>query len=406
MIKFMASGSVSGVGGLAPLLGGALLVFSSLGAGAGPATEDQRASALRSVEAGIMTTRPVQVERRLPLALSPVATVAIAAVSTSKESLARLRLEKPARSSDAFGHPGFGSTLTSAGNLTWSVAPNGTRVVDLGTGLSAFTAALRSDTVRPDAIAEDHDRGTVWFYGEDLYRYRIASGELHRFKLASGSFKDIRKVLPASSGLWLATESGVFLFDDAKETFKALRHSLTGVGARFTQAVAQGGAVWLASDAPRLLRISRTSEDRAEVAVSDRLPGTPAKMVVANDELWLLLGGNHGDSYRLAYTEFGANRLEVIAGGYHALRQEGGRLYASVYETVYALDPAGKTMTVHASDTAQMLKRAIARRVVLFAGSSYRFKDGSEVVEYQPFDISKGWMGPERDSVPAALASH
>ena len=328
---------------------------------------------------------PLQVERSVKLSFAAQANVLLPAAAAIKETVGSLHFDRSAQpevSAPAVGRP------VITGGLTWWVSPAGARVSDRASGLSAFTAAVNSRMIRTQGVVHDSARGAVWFYGDALYRYRIATGELHRFRLTSRPTVVIRKAVVTAAGVWLATESGALVFDDASETFRSV---LQAGNAPLVNAVAVGQTVWLATEQPRLVRITPEPNGRLAIAVSDKLPlGAPAEMYGVDDALWLLLSADHGDAYRVAYVARGADQLDVVAGRYFSLREDGERLVAATHTALLIIDPRTKSAVAQALDPDALMAAGVT-----FRGSSYSVKDPSEIVEQRPLDLSRGWSEPD-----------
>jgi hypothetical protein len=340
---------------------------------------------------------PLQVDRSVKLSFTLHASVALPAVPATKETIALLRFGQPTQSEDSIAR---NSRPVATGTLSWSVSPAGTRVSDRATGSTAFTAALTSGAIRSQAIVHDSARGAVWFYGDALYRYRIATAELYRFKPASRQVGLIRKAVVTAAGVWLATESGALLFDDAAETFRTLDQA--GI-APLVNAAAVGQTLWLASEQPRLIKVSPAANGRVTIAVSDKLRlGVPAEMIGIEDTLWLLLSTDHGDAYRVAYVTNDHDQLDVVAGRYFSLREDSGRLVAGAHARLLTIDPRARNAVAHTLDATDMPGGLVVTGGVMFLGSSYGVKDPSEIVERRPLDLSRGWSEPELRSASAA----
>jgi hypothetical protein len=190
----------------------------------------------------------------------------------------------------------------------------------------------------------------------------------------------------------LATESGALLFDDATETFHKIPHTGT---AALINAAAAGGTFWLASEQSRLIKVTVTGNARATIAVSLPLAfGAPAEMFGTDDTLWLLVSSDGGEAYRVAYVTGDRTQLDVVAGRYFSLRQDGGGLVADAQTKALLIDPRNRTGELQTLD-AKTARGRVSTAGVTFRGSSYSVKDPSEIVEQRPLDISRGWSDPE-----------
>ncbi len=341
-----------------------------------------------TVLAQSQSAAPLEVERTVDLQFTRYVDVLLPAVAATKQRIAVLQLTREAAPavSHATGKP------VAVGALLWSVSATGTRIIDNSNGSSASTALLTSNAVRPQAIVEDAARGAIWLYGDALYRYRVATGQLDRFAPASMLAAPIRKAVVTQTGVWLATDGGALMFDDAVEGFRALPAS-----ARMPQvnAAVVAGTIWFAADRPRLIAVTPAAHARATIAVSDALPlGVAAEMHAIDDTLWMLLGTKSGHAYRIACLD-ARGRLDVFRGNYFSLRRAGGELMAGA--RLYSIDPHSRTAQVRALDSIEILGGVIGTGVT-FVGSSYSVKDPSEIVEQRPIDLSRGWSEPERES--------
>ena len=335
---------------------------------------------------------PLQVERGIKLSFATQPDVMLPAVPATKEAVALLHFDRSAQ-------PGASAPSVVSGGLIWVIQRSGTRVTDPVTGSTATTSAITSRAVRPTAIAHDGARGAVWLYGDALYRYQIATGELYRFKLASDAAGVIRKAVVTTAGVWLATESGALLFDTVAEAFRSVPQR---GNARLVNAAAVGPAVWLATEDPRLIKVTLGSNGRATIAVSEKLPlDAPAEMYGIDDTVWLLLSTDHGDGYRVAYLIGDRGQLDLVAGRYFSLREDGDRLLAGAHAKVLVIDPRSKTAAARAVDPGET-PVGLSSAGVTFRGSSYSVKDPSEIVEQRPLDLSRGWSEPDLRATSAA----
>ena len=279
-------------------------------------------------------------------------------------------------------------------SLTWSVTPTGTRVSERHGKREVFIAALTSRVVRPQALVSDATHGNVWLYGEALYRYRAASGELVRYLPSNVVLGAIREVVTDASGVWLATENGIYLFDESKEQFSAIHHPLLS-GQRFVQAVAVDGAAWFAQEPSRLIRLTRAQSGTVQVVASRRLPlGVAAELLAVNQIVWILTSRENGEYYELAFVPSKREILQRVSGKFFSLSEQQDRLLASTHRTLHVFDPRAGTVAVFGVNASRALHRSMSTGQVLFVGSSYGVKDNCEVVEHRRVDISKGWMNP------------
>jgi hypothetical protein len=329
-------------------------------------------------EGAASTAAPLHTERRVPLSFSRAVGVNLLTLDTSKQELALQRVYPSADEAAARG-------AVVAGALTAWVLPTGSRLLNRTTGMTQFAAALTSRVVRPQAPVADAAHDAVWFYGEALYRYRIATGELHRFEPASRALGLIRKAVAVSAGLWLATDRGAFFFDDASETFRSVAQASD---APLVNAAVVGKSVWFADERARLIELEPDAAGSIGLAMSAKLPcESLAEMHGTDDGLWLLLSVEHGDGYRVAYVA-GKDRLNVLSGRYFSLRKQGERLVAAEHSKRLVIDPVTRNASMDDAATAAKVGRP---GEVVFLGSSYSVKDPSEVVQRRPLDLSRGW---------------
>lgn len=322
------------------------------------------------------TAQPVTIRSNLSLDFSAPETVAWQPLTTVRAAVARLESGKSAH--------------------RWTITAAGTEVSDRHGRRIASWGALTSREVRPQVVV-DTARGAVWFYGEDLYRYRASSGELVRFRVARETPGAIRDVVADATGVWLATAKGVVKFDDKTELFSAIHHPLV-TGQRAVQAAAADGAVWFVQEPARLIRLTPTGAGEVQLSASRRLPlGVVADMLAVRDTLWLLASRENGDHYELAYVARRGDTLQRLAGKYFSLREERGKLLATTHSLLFAIDPVTLAVSTARLDPARTLAQFTQNGSVLFVGSSYGVKDNCEVVEHRRVDISRGWMNPGLD---------
>lgn len=354
---------------------GALLV-SSVVAGV-PSGES---GAPPAAPGAVPATRPVPVAGTLALGFQHTREAALARLATERTPVARLDFRNASPSS-----------------LSWSVTPAGTRVTAGQDRREVMVSGLTSRTLRPQAMVVDEARGAVWLYGDHLYRYRAASGELVRFRPVAGMFASIREVVADASGVWLATDKGVYLFDDAEEQFSVIDHPLLA-GQRIVQAVAADSAVWFAAQPSRLFKLTRSGAGHVQIQASQPLPlGVAAEMLSLHGTLWLMSSRENGEHYELAYVAPGSGNLVRIAGKYYSLRALDGQLLAAARRHVHVFDAAGVGVSALDFDSSRALRQTLQAGRVLFIGTSYAVKDNCEVVEHRRVDVSKGWTTPELD---------
>lgn len=358
------------------VIGVAMMLSSSVVAG----LNSVDSSGLGLVRDAGASLQPIAIAESLALGFTAPQEVSALALPTQKTLISKLEIR--------------GRALSS---LTWSVTPTGTRVSERNGKQEAFIAALTSHVVRPQAIISDAARGNLWLYGEALYRYRAASGELVRFDAANKAFGAIREIVSDTSGVWLATDNGIYFFDESKEQFSAIQHALLN-GQRFVQAVAADGAVWFMQEPSRLIRLTRTASGAVQIAASRRLPlGVAAELIAVNQTVWMLASRENGEYYELAFISPQREGLQRVSGKFYSLREQQGRLFASTHRTLHVFDPRAGTVAVLDVDTSRALQRSLGSGQVLFVGSSYGMKDNCEIVEHRRVDISKGWMTPALD---------
>ncbi len=336
---------------------------------------------------------PLKAERQIPLTWSKAGDVQLQTIATSWQPVARVQFA-PAAGSGAARQE---AAMMRTGPLSWVVTPAGTQVLDNRTGSSASIPELTSNKVRPRDIVYDKQAGIVWFYGENLYRYQIVSHTLEQLRLSSANWQVIRKVSRGQAGLWLAAGNGIYLLDAADGTLKELRHPALA-GAQLINLATGDRDAWFATADARLVRVGIATSGRFGLTVSAALPGVPADMVVAGQSVWLLMAGKHGDHYQLAYVGERPDQLAIMPGKYYGLAEKDGQLMASAYAALFRIDPANKTVVAIRPGEVGLLANAIRNESVLYAGLSYSYKDGCEIVEHAQLDISKGWTTAMGDS--------
>lgn len=339
---------------------------------------------------------PITIEKTFALALSANSSALPEAVPMSWQPVATLEFDSLADRAVTGSATSQNSEPVRTGFLAWRVSPEGTQVKDVRTGQSASISNLTSSDVRPRSIVYDERLGTVWFYGETLYRYRMASRTLERLQLHGEAFRAIRKAVNGPSGLWLAAGNGIFVLDKNSVSLKKIRNAGAD-GASIINAAATGKEIWFATAGARLVRITDNAPDQPLVAISARLPGDTAEMIIASSTLWVLLSDKHGDHYKVAYVDQDRKQVSVITGKYFSLGEDNGQITASAYDTVFHIDPVARTIARLKISETGLLARAARRESVLFAGSSYGYKDNCEIVEHGQVDISKGWVNALND---------
>lgn len=359
--------------------------------GEGQAKQGMQSLKSASLEVAGNTAEPITIEKYFPLGLGGNSKAQLRAIPMSWQALATLQFEvQGGISTGQANTTGQNQETIRTGVLTWQITSSGTRVKDSRTGQFANIPTLTSSVVRPRDIVYSERLGTVWLYGETVYRYRIAARVLERIQPVGEDFHSIRKAVLDPSGLWLATGKGIFLLGEGGAILeKVVNEGAEGV--TFINAATAEKEAWFVTSGARLIRITSRAPNQFEFAVSAKLPGTPAEIIVADQTLWVLLSDKHGDYYKLASVDTDRDRIGVIAGKYFTLGEKDGQITASTYTTYYRIDPRGKTVTRLRLTGAGLLPRAADRKSVLFVGSSYGYKDGCEIVEHGRIDISKGW---------------
>ena len=347
----------------------------------------------------------LQIVQQLPLMFTSYPNIPITAIPTSKQHIDTLHFGNAPAAILKLSENLKLTPLVSGGTLSWRVTPAGTQVYNPQTMRWSYTTTLTSNNIRPKQVLVSEALGDIWFHGEDLYRYRTATNEIHRFSPSTGGFGIIYKILVSPAGLWLVTEQGIFLFDVKKEALQKINIPAAITRKRFINAVVVNNGAWLVSEGLRLIKIVMHSASYADIAVSTPFPlGAPAEMVFINQELWMLTNKNHGDAYNLVFSNAAVDKLFVTSGKYFSLREVSNQLLASTHDTIYSIDPTAKTVA-HFKIDAQSLAKAGLGKKILFVGSSYGEKDPSEIVEYRPPDISRGWVEPSV-VVPVLGAAH
>jgi len=293
----------------------------------------------------------------------------------------------------------------ATGAISWLVSPDGTHLFDHASGQWSHAASPSSRSVRPREVVYQPVLDSVWFYGDGLYRYRTASHRFEQFHPAADATGTIHKMVVTASGLWIAADKGIFLFDEKGTVLKKLVQPQSA-DTKFINAVAADNDIWFASAELTLLHITTLHAGRLVAERSNTLPfGTLAEMSAAGDSLWLLLGKQYGADYKLAFLQAGKAGLNILPGKYHSLQSSGSRLLARHYSTLFEVHPDSNTMTQIDLDEKNLLTQAARNSQILFVGLSYNYKDGCEIVERGRFDISKGWMRATPLVRNAAMAS-
>lgn len=280
----------------------------------------------------------------------------------------------------------------AVGPLSWQVTSHGSQVVDQHKDSRADTTLLTDRMVRPHDMVYSGTLGSIFFYGDALYRYHLASHAIER--ASSSTFGVIRKLIPAPSGVWIVAERGIYLLEKHGGQLSKIVHPVIADDV-FLNGVATDDGIWVATNNAQLLRIILHNHADIELLKSNRLViGRPAEMIYKNAALWLLASNNHGDSYTLAFVEATTNQLNMVMGKYFSLQQKDNLLWAANHSTMLAIDPVKNfSAQVHTIDPG-LLSRSAQKKSVLFAGYSYGYKDSCEIVERGRLDLSKGWLSP------------
>jgi hypothetical protein len=349
--------------------------------------------------ASASTSGPMAAERQIPLAWSKADQVQLQAVASAWQPVARVKFLSAASGPAETRQ----DNMIRTGALSWNVTPAGTQVLDNRTGSTATIPGLTSNEVRPRDMVYDKQTGTVWFYGDNLYRYQFASHILEQMRLSVENWQVIRKAAMGQAGMWLAAGNGIYLLDAADGALKRVQHPLLA-GKQFINVASGEREAWFATADARLVRIGlhapgMPASARFGLAVSAAMPGAPAELVAAGQTVWMLLSEKHGDYYKLAFVDERQERLGMMQGKYFSLSEKEGQLTASAYAMLFRIDPANKTATPVKPVEAGLLAHSARNESVLYAGLSYGYKDGCEVVEHGQPDISKGWTTAMGDPV-------
>lgn len=339
----------------------------------------------------IKNVESIGIDKKLPLVFDQYGTTQAKPLAMSWQTLAKLQFNTS--NETLAGAGSLAPKAITTGFLTWKITPSGTRVFNSQIGKYAEIPALTSTTVRPRDLVFDQRNGIVWFYGTTVYRYRIANQTIEKLQLPSVTLQSIRKAVIAPTGLWLATEDGVFLLDKSGTTLQKIEHSKLN-DLRFINIAASDSDIWLVSDKAQLIRLAYRASNHIELAISSQLAGAiPAEIFIANRTVWMLLSNRHGEDYKLGFLDTASQQLQIFSGKYFSLREEANdQLMASTYSTTFRIDPVRRTLTKLPLAESAMLADAIRNAAVLFVGASYGYKDNCEIVERGKLDISKGWI--------------
>lgn len=286
----------------------------------------------------------------------------------------------------------LGDQFVVAGPLRWRITPHGLQVVDQRKGIVADTPLLTDRMVRPSEVVYSDTLGSVFFYGDDLYRYHLASHTIERASMQA--FGVIRKLIPTTAGLWIVAEGGVYLLEDHGMKLNKIVHPLIANDS-FLKAATSDNGIWVATNDAQLIRIILRTRSQVELIKSNRLAiGRPAEMIYKSPTLWLLASNNNGDSYALAFVEAPDYRLNVVTGKYFSLLQKDNLLWAANHSTMLTIDPMKNSASQISMTEPGLLSRSARAKSVLFVGSSYGYKDNCEIVERGRLDLSKGWLNP------------
>ena len=232
---------------------------------------------LSKIELREFGPQPIQIDLHMWLDFSKNANISFTPVHTTKQPL----VLNPSNVDRA----DVNRQSVNAGKVTIWVSPTGTRFLNRDRGVSYFAETLTSRVVRQQTIVYDPNRSTVWLYGEALYRYRIGTNELERIQPSSGTQVMFRKLVVTHAGVWLATDDGAYLFNNADET---LRRVVQTERLSLINATAIGKTIWFADEQTRLIKFDTSIPNRITFAVSSKLPfGAPAEMLNANNGLWM-----------------------------------------------------------------------------------------------------------------------
>jgi hypothetical protein len=292
----------------------------------------------------------------------------------------------------------YTANAVRTGPLAWVIAADGALLLDTRTGERARIPALNSNEVRPQELAYDSASGSVWLYGAGLYRYRIASRILEKFTLSAEAGPALRKIAYTQGLLWLATEHGIYVLDTTDGSLQALQHPALA-GASIAKLAAREREAWLAASDSRLFRVSLGAPGQPTLMSGTRLPGVPAQIALSGQSLWLLLEDRHGDHYTLAVAGAQPDKLGIFPGKYYSLSERDGRLTVGAYGMSYRIDPLAYTLAPVKAQESGALAQAMRKTSLLYAGFSYDYKDGCEVVEHGQPDLSKGWFSAMGDAI-------
>lgn len=296
-----------------------------------------------------------------------------------------------------FRNLGQVASLTAGNSGAWLLTPGGLKVFDSATQRWSFTTAVTTEDVRPRDMLLDEAGDSLWLYGRSLYQYRLRTHELLRYRTPGKPFTVIRKIAATRNSMWLATDRGAFFLDKQRMKLQQLRTEGSAGSVTLTQvAVNPDGEAWFAAADSRLLHVRHNAGGKLTVEQSKTLSSVPpVELVARNDGLWMLVSRDNGKSYVLAKLASATADARLLTGSdtLYSLRESGGTLFASAYDSLYLIDTAQNRLQELNADVATLGNMALGKRI-LFTGASYVQSSSTASVSRSVVDLSKGWQQP------------
>lgn len=288
--------------------------------------------------------------------------------------------------------------------MVWLITNGGLRVLDKVTNRWAYSPALTPEIVRPKNAIADPENGNVWFYGEGLFRHNARSGSVERFALKGKPLPAVRKAVPTTEGLWLATDGGVFLFDTSLLAFQRLEAVNEIFDDSFTDMAVRGEDLWALRKNRELLHGKYNAGEIVSLVATGPLPvESVASLVAIQGDLWLTALKENHDTYILSSVKGGSYAMTDLLGSVVHLKPWEGGLLFSASDNIGFVDTARgvyRTATLHVTNAnaygdqpfnVQIL--SVGKGLVAL-GMSYEFKAATGYsmasIAYV-LDPSKGW---------------
>jgi|GEM_PF-3108150 len=331
--------------------------------------------------------KPLDVKGRWQIAFHPQTSVRWTKTLVSKEVMDRLdfdtpRVITPEETADltqvaaVYGTGGQALLLSSRGFM----------VFDEGSSKWAWSPSLGADVVRPQSGVLDRSSQSMWFFGENLYRYKLDTHEIEKWDTPDAAMKNIRWLGVEEDRLWLGTNHGLFRLSSANGTGESLKGDVPVFENPLVSGSLVAGQAWFVSEEGALLHIL----PNGAVELSDPLPpARPTSVSAWNSELWLILSEGGGLKSRLGVLsslENSKNKdLTIFKDDVYLLRNVGDVLLGGGTVDLFAINTTARTVTPLPASV------ALSSHGVVFGGSTYEYTTSTYYVARHILDLSKGW---------------